>query len=90
MMTMTATEASRGFSALLDRVEHDHETILIQRDDRTVARIQPEPEHTGAALMDFFADSRNRNGSVFDDQSLSDHRALMSLLIVQEDSWGEG
>ena len=39
---MTATDASRGFSALLDRVEHGQETVVITRDGREIAEIHPK------------------------------------------------
>jgi len=45
-LVMTATEASRGFSALLDRVERDGETVTVTRDGRPVAEIAPASEAT--------------------------------------------
>jgi prevent-host-death family protein len=44
-ITMTATEASRGFSALLDRVEREGEAVIITRDGRPVAEIAPPSEN---------------------------------------------
>jgi prevent-host-death family protein len=55
MRTLTATEASRGFAAMLDLVEHG-ETVLITRDGRPVARLAPETMATGARVLALFAD----------------------------------
>lgn len=50
MKTMTATQASRGFSALLDAVEHESEQVLVVRDGHPVALISPAPNTTFGAL----------------------------------------
>jgi antitoxin (DNA-binding transcriptional repressor) of toxin-antitoxin stability system len=47
---ISATEAARGFSALLDAVEHDGETFVVTRGGRGIARIEPAPGLTGAAI----------------------------------------
>jgi prevent-host-death family protein len=49
MRTMTATEASRGFSDLLDAVERG-ETVLVTRGGRVVAEIRPAKPKTGRDL----------------------------------------
>ncbi len=46
---MTATHASRGFSEVLDRVEHG-ETIRITRDGHPVAELRPVTPATGRKL----------------------------------------
>ncbi|WP_246186709.1 type II toxin-antitoxin system Phd/YefM family antitoxin [Microlunatus speluncae] len=46
---MTAAEASRNFSTVLDRAEHG-ETITIVRHGRTVATVSPAPKKTGRDL----------------------------------------
>ena len=48
--TITATDAARAFSALLDSVEHEGETFLITRAGRPVARIEPAPGTSGTAV----------------------------------------
>ena len=53
--TMTATEASRHFSDLLDAVERG-ETITIVRDSRPVAEIGPAHRRAGADLRAALAD----------------------------------
>jgi prevent-host-death family protein len=49
MHTITATEASRHFSDLLDAVERG-ETVTIMRGSRPVAEIGPARRRTGADL----------------------------------------
>ncbi len=55
MKTMTATEASRHFSDLLDAVERG-ETISIVRGNHPVAEIGPARQRTGADLRAALAD----------------------------------
>jgi prevent-host-death family protein len=55
MKTMTATEASRHFSDLLDAVERG-ETISIVRGNHPVAEIGPTRRRTGADLRSALAD----------------------------------
>jgi antitoxin (DNA-binding transcriptional repressor) of toxin-antitoxin stability system len=49
MRTMTATEASRNFSDLLDAIERG-ETVTITRGHHAVAEIRPARFRTGADL----------------------------------------
>ena len=49
MREITASEASRNFSAVLDSVEHG-ETIVVTRAGRRIASIAPAPAATGAAF----------------------------------------
>jgi prevent-host-death family protein len=48
---MTATEASRHFSALLDAVEAG-ETVQITRDGKAICTVSPVKPHTWGALME--------------------------------------
>ena len=54
MRKVTATEASRGFSDLLDAIE-DGETVLVTRGNRTIAQISPAPTRTGRDLREALA-----------------------------------
>jgi prevent-host-death family protein len=49
--TLTATEASRGFKAMLDAVAAG-QTVRIVRDGQPVADVVPARIHTGAALTE--------------------------------------
>ena len=55
MKTMTATEASRLFSDLLDAVERG-DTIIILRGSHPVAEIGPAHRRTGADLIGALTD----------------------------------
>lgn len=50
MESLTATEAARRFSALLDAVEHGQETFVITRAGKAVARVEPVARANGAAV----------------------------------------
>lgn len=50
MREVTATEAARGFSALLNAVERDGETFVVTRGGRVIARIEPAAGTSGAAV----------------------------------------
>src|SRR5437764_14865645 len=54
MRTMTATEASRRFSDLLDAIERG-ETVVITRGNHAVAEIGPARRRTGADLRSALA-----------------------------------
>ena len=54
MRTMTATEASRAFAALLDEVERG-ETIVITRGGRRIATVGPAAKSSGAQLIELLA-----------------------------------
>jgi antitoxin (DNA-binding transcriptional repressor) of toxin-antitoxin stability system len=49
MRTMTATEASRNFSDLLDAIERG-ETVTITRGNHPIAEMRPAHRRTGADL----------------------------------------
>lgn len=53
MREMTASEASRSFSAVLDSAEHG-ETIVVTRAGHRVATIAPAPRANGAMLRAVF------------------------------------
>ncbi|TAN40929.1 MAG: type II toxin-antitoxin system Phd/YefM family antitoxin [Nitrospirae bacterium] len=56
MKTVSATEFSRNFSAIMDRVEHGHEEFIVVRNNHEVARIVPGPAFMTAleALADLY------------------------------------
>ncbi|WP_315096440.1 prevent-host-death protein [uncultured Cellulomonas sp.] len=81
MRTMTATEASRGFSDLLDAVENG-ETVLVMRGNRTIAQISPAPARTGRDLRLALA-----HVPPLDDAIERDIAAATSLLTEAGDPW---
>lgn len=50
MKEVTATDAARGFSALLTAVEQGGETFVVTRGGRAIARIEPAAGTSGAAV----------------------------------------
>lgn len=52
MRDITATEAARNFSDVLDAVEHRNQTFVVVRDGHPVARIAPASGATGKAVKD--------------------------------------
>jgi antitoxin (DNA-binding transcriptional repressor) of toxin-antitoxin stability system len=50
MRRLTATEAARRFLDLIDRVERDGETFVVERRGRAVASIQPVAAVTGRTV----------------------------------------
>jgi antitoxin (DNA-binding transcriptional repressor) of toxin-antitoxin stability system len=50
MREVTATQAARGFSAMLSAVEHEGETFVITRGGKVVARMEPAAGTSGKAV----------------------------------------
>jgi prevent-host-death family protein len=58
MKQLSATDAARRFSDVLDSVESEGETFVIVRRGRTVATIGPAIAGTGRALKDALSEHR--------------------------------
>jgi prevent-host-death family protein len=58
MERLTATEAARRFSEVLDAVERGGETFVVVRHGRAVATIGPTNVATGAAVKDLLRGRR--------------------------------
>lgn len=52
MRRLTATEAARRFSEVLDQVERTGETFVVERRGKAVASIRPAAAVTGRAVKD--------------------------------------
>lgn len=48
MKSLTATEVARNFSQVLDDLEESNEEVVVIRNQRTIARIIPEPGEQNA------------------------------------------
>ncbi len=81
MKEVTATEAARGFSALLTSVEKDGETFFVTRGGRVIARIEPAAGTSGAAVKALLGHFRP------DDGWLTDLAGVRELLTTQDRSW---
>jgi antitoxin (DNA-binding transcriptional repressor) of toxin-antitoxin stability system len=64
---MTASEAARNFSAVLDAIENG-ETIVVTRAGRRIAAMAPAPTETGTALNEVL--ERWAGSNVFDETFL--------------------
>ena len=81
MKEITATEAARGFSALLTAVEKDGETFFVTRGGRVIARIEPAAATSGAAVKALLGHFRP------DTEWLADLNEVRELLTTQERQW---
>lgn len=85
MRTMTATEASRKFSDLLDAIERG-EHVTITRGNQPVAEIGPARRHTGADL-----DAALARVEPLDDRFETDVADAMALVVGEDrDPWAAG
>ena len=82
MRTMTATEASRNFSDLLDAIERG-ETVTITRGNHVVAEIGPARSRTGADLRSALEHVPPP------DERFADHiaAALAHIFVEGNDPW---
>jgi antitoxin (DNA-binding transcriptional repressor) of toxin-antitoxin stability system len=77
MQRITATDAARGFADLLDAVERDGETFVIERRGKAVAQIAPAPRPNGERVVELL---QNRPGGDWHDVE-SEIRAVRALLV---------
>ena len=83
MATISARDASRGFSALLDRIERDGEEFTIVRDGRVVARIMP----AAARTVGSFLQRRVGHLALDDDFAADAESARNTLTLDNGDPW---
>jgi antitoxin (DNA-binding transcriptional repressor) of toxin-antitoxin stability system len=81
MKEITATDAARGFSALLTSVEKDGETFFVTRGGRVIARIEPAAGTSGAAVKALLGHFRPDEGW------MSDLGDVRELLTTQDRPW---
>ncbi len=48
MKKLTVTEVARNFSAVMDGLERDQQEIIVVRNQKTIARLVPEPPEQNA------------------------------------------
>jgi len=78
---ISATEAARNFSEVLDAVEHRHETFVVIRKGRSVARITPAVAASGRAVKDLLLAHRP------DPTWGRELRTMRSKLLTEERDW---
>jgi prevent-host-death family protein len=83
MKRLTATEAARRFSEMLDAVESRGETYVVVRNGHPVARVGPVPGAHGAAVKEALrAYPRDANWA-------EELRTLRSALRIEERRWSD-
>lgn len=80
MRTMTATEASRSFAALLDAAERG-EVIVVTRGGRRIAAIGPATAGNGDAVISLL------KASAPDDDFASDVLAARDIATAEGPAW---
>ncbi|HLF99057.1 MAG TPA: type II toxin-antitoxin system prevent-host-death family antitoxin [Acidimicrobiia bacterium] len=80
MSDITATEASRNFSDLLDAVEHRGESFTILRRGKVVAHLRPVPKANGWRVLEILRDAKL-------DPSWGHEIAETRKLLYLEDRW---
>lgn len=78
---VTATDAARGFSALLTAVERDAETFFVTRGGRVIARIEPAAGTSGAAVKALLSHCRP------DNEWAAELSEVRELLTTQDRQW---
>lgn len=81
MRSLSATDAARRFSEILDAVEHRRETFLIARKGRTVAKLAPADRATGAVVKQILRENPR------DAAWSGDLRDLRSHLTIEDRDW---
>jgi prevent-host-death family protein len=81
MKDISATDAARNFSDLLDAVEHGRESYRVTRGGRAVARIAPVEAASGRAVKELLARKEADPGWA------ADLAELRSMLVTEERDW---
>ncbi|MEX1142414.1 MAG: hypothetical protein WD993_04210 [Thermoleophilaceae bacterium] len=81
MRQVTATEAARRFSEMLDSIENRRETFVVMRRGRAVATVGPAIGSTGRDLKDIL--QRNRPDAAWADEL----RELREAVGSETDPW---
>lgn len=81
MKDVTATEAARNFSDLLDAVEHEKESFVVRRGGKAVARIGPASVSSGAEVKKLLREMAP------DPKWVRDLSLLRARLIPEERDW---
>lgn len=83
MRTVTATEASRSFAALLDEVEAGG-TVVVTRGGRRVAAIGPATAGNGGDVLKLLASAG------IDEEFASDVQAARDAVVLEGPAWSAG
>ena len=81
MKTVNATEVARNFSEVLDGVEHRHQTYVVTRAGKPIARITPVPSTNGLEVKRLLRDHTS------DASWAADLATLRASLTTEERDW---
>ena len=81
MKMVNATEVARNFSEVLDGVEHRHQTYVVTRAGKPIARITPVPSANGLEVKRLLRDQAS------DAIWASDLAELRASLTPEERDW---
>ncbi|MDQ1446200.1 MAG: hypothetical protein QOI20_2664 [Acidimicrobiaceae bacterium] len=81
MKEISATEAARGFSDILDAVEHRRQSFVVVRGGHAVAKLEPVAAVDGKALKTLLAKHKP------DKAWLKELTEMRDTLPVEERSW---
>jgi prevent-host-death family protein len=81
MKTVNATEVARNFSEVLDGVEHRHQTYVVTRGGKPIARITPVPSTNGLAVKRLLREHAS------DSSWANELAALRASLTPEERDW---
>lgn len=81
MRRLTATDAARRFSELLDAVEQRGESFLVVRRGHAVARIEPARAANGVLVKELLRSNPRDRGWA------SELRELRAVLAVEDRHW---
>jgi antitoxin (DNA-binding transcriptional repressor) of toxin-antitoxin stability system len=87
MKRISATEASRSFSRVLDEAEHGGESFIIERNGRAVAELRPAPRRSTVGDLEAFL----RDVPLPDPDFRSDMLEIIELSArdVPRDPWAD-
>ena len=83
MQSLTATEAARRFSDVLDAVETRGETFVVMRRGRAVARIAPANAGRGSVVKELLRSSSRDRAWV------EELRRLRSAVQIEDRRWSD-
>jgi prevent-host-death family protein len=81
MKDLTATNAARRFSEVLDAVEHKRESFVVTRNGKAVARITPAEKGNGAEVKRILLEHPP------DPNWAREIQELRSLLTLEDRDW---
>ena len=82
MRRLTATEAARRFSNVLDEVEHDGDMFLVERRGRVIASLAPAAAAAGRSVKALL------RSQPADKRWPEDLAQLRAGLVAEERRWG--